>query len=115
MDKFATRYEILRGVSSTGRAPCVQQPSAKPLIVAFLLNEKKFTETGGLIKHHDTVFLDDPGHDWDWRNGKFYYYGHAMGAEDTGDIVAIMAQGDQPVCSDCGASHQSGQNTLCAK
>jgi hypothetical protein len=36
------------------------------------------------------VFLDDPVHDWDWRQGIFFYYSHALGAEDTGDILVIF-------------------------
>lgn len=63
--------------------------------VAFLLNEKKLVETGGLLAHHDTVFLEDSTHDWDWRNGQFYYYGHAIGVEDVGDIVAVLAEEDR--------------------
>lgn len=95
MAKFATKYEVLRGVSPTSRKPCNSQPSAKPVRVAFILNEKKFVETGGLIAHHDTVFLEDSSHDWAWRNGQFYYYGHAMGVEDVGDIVAVLAEEDR--------------------
>lgn len=95
MPKFATQYEILRGVSPTSGKPCSVQPSAKPVRVAFLLNEKKFVESGGLIKHHDTLFLEDSSHDWDWRNGMFFYYGHAMGIENVGDIVAISAEEDR--------------------
>lgn len=96
MQLFATKYEILRGVSPTSRKPCSAQPSAKPVRVAFLLNEKKFVESGGLVKHHDTLFLEDSSHDWDWRQGVFFYYGHAMGAEDVGDIVAILSQEELP-------------------
>lgn len=95
MPKFATKYEILRAVSPTSRMPCIAQPSAKPVRVAFLLNEKKLVESGGLIAHHDTVFLEDSSHDWDWRNGVFFYYGHAMGMEDVGDIVAVLAEEDR--------------------
>lgn len=90
MPKFATKYEILRGVSPTSRTPCAAQPSAKPIRVGFLLNESKFVSSGGLIAHHHTVFLEDKGHDWDWRNGALYYYGHAMGLEDVGNIVAVL-------------------------
>lgn len=95
MQKFATKYEILRGVSPTSLKPCIVQPTGKPLRVAFLLNEKKLVETGGLLKHHDTVFFEDSNHDWDWRRGQFYYYGHAMSLEDVGDIVAVMAEEDR--------------------
>jgi hypothetical protein len=121
MKQFAIRYEILRGVSSTGRAPCAVQPSEKPIRVAYLHDEKKFVESGGLLQHHDTVFLEDSGHDWDWRQNRerpFYYYGHAMGPEDVGDIVVVFETSDQPVfavCEVCGARHAPGQNTLCER
>lgn len=95
MPKFATKYEILRNVSPTSRTPCKVQPSAKPVRVAFLLHEQKFVESGGLIAHHDTLFLEDRSHDWDWRNGVFYYYGHAMGVDEVGDIVVILAEEDR--------------------
>lgn len=90
MQNYAKRYQILRGVASTGRKACSAQPTEKPLMVAYLLNEDLFVKSGGLIAHHRTLFLDDPGHDWDWRNGIFFYYGHAFGPEDVGDIVAIF-------------------------
>lgn len=95
--KHATKYQILRGVSPTSGAPCIAQPTAKPVRVAYLLNEEKFVATGGLIKHQDTVFLEDSMHDWHWTDGKFYYYGHAMGLEDVGDIVAIFETEDHDV------------------
>jgi len=95
MPKFATKFEILRGVSPTGRKPCSAQPSAKPVRVVFLLNEQKFMESGGLMTHNDTVFFEDSTHDWDWRHGVFFYYGHAMGVDDVGDIVAVMAEEDR--------------------
>lgn len=90
MPNFATRYEILRSVSPTSLKPCVVQPTQKPVRVAYLINEKKFVESGGLIAHHDTLFLEDAMHDWFWRDGVFYYFGHAMGFNDVGDIVAIF-------------------------
>lgn len=90
----ATKYQILRGVSSTGRMPCIAQPRAKPVRVAFLLNEEKLAATGGALLHHDTVFLEDQTHDWDWRGGQFYYFGRAIGQDDTGDIVAILEESD---------------------
>lgn len=94
MPKYATKYEILRGVSPTSLTPCTEQPisTSKPKRVVFLLDEKKLLETGGLMTHHDTVFYEDSSHDWDWRNGKFYYYGHAMGHEDVGDIVLVYEE-----------------------
>lgn len=99
MPKFATQYEILRGVSPTGRKPCIAQPSAKPVRIGILLNESKFMETGGLIAHLDTVFLEESSHDWLWRDGVLYYFGHAMGMDDVGDIVAVLAEENRAAAS----------------
>lgn len=97
MPKFAKRYEILRGVRCTSRKPCNVQPSGMPIRVGLLLNEKKFVESGGLIAHHDTVFLDDRTHDWDWWEGVFFYYGHGAGLEDAVDVVVILEEEDREV------------------
>lgn len=92
MPTFATQYEILRGVSPASRTPCKVQPSKTPVRVGLLLNERKFVDSGGLIAHHDTLFLDDRMHDWDWRNGVFFYYGHGLGLGEVGDIVVILEE-----------------------
>lgn len=86
----ATKYEILRAVSPTSRKPCIAQPSSKPVRVAYLLDEEAFVASGGLLAHHKTVFLEDANHDWMVLDGVFYYFGHAMGPEDVGDIVAVL-------------------------
>ena len=90
--KRATKYEILRGVGPTSRVPCVAQPSGRPVRIAYLIDEKRFTETGGLLEHNRSVFLEDSVHDWMMRDGALYYFGHAMGIEDRGDIVAVMEE-----------------------
>jgi hypothetical protein len=90
----ATKYEILRGVSATSRSPCIVQPSATPVRVAYLLDETAFEASGGVLEHHKTVFLEDSMHDWMWRDGVFYYFGHAMGMEEVGNIVAILDEED---------------------
>lgn len=64
--------------------------------MAYLLDEKKFVESGGLIKHHDTLFLEDRIHDWDFREKGFYYYGRDLGLEEVGDIVAILETEERP-------------------
>lgn len=92
--KRATTFEILRGVSPTSRKPCVAQPSAKPIRIAYLIDETRFIASGGILEHHKSVFLEDSMHDWMWRDGVFYYFGHAMGADEKGDIVAVLAEGE---------------------
>lgn len=90
--KRATRYEILKGVEVTSMRPCAQQPSEKPLRVAMLLDEAEFVRSGGLLSHHANVFLDERLHDWEWRQGKLYYYGHGAGVGETCDIVVVLEQ-----------------------
>lgn len=57
--------------------------------VAVLLDEAKFKDTGYALHHHQTVFLDERGHDWDWRDGKFHYYSHAVGLDDKVDVLVV--------------------------
>lgn len=94
--KLATKYEILRGVSPTSHIPCVTQPSAKPLRIAYLIDEAEFIRSGGKLHHHASVFLEDSMHDWMWREGKFYYFGHAMGIGEVGDIVVVFEEEEAP-------------------
>ncbi|MFK4706117.1 hypothetical protein ABIC83_002956 [Roseateles asaccharophilus] len=88
----ATRYQILRGVSPTSRKPCIVQPTEKPVRVAYLLDEKAFVDSGGIMEHHKTVFLEDAVHDWHMEKGVFYYYGRAMDVDDSGDILVVFEQ-----------------------
>lgn len=66
--------------------------------VAFLLNEKRFLEADGLMSHNDTVFYEDSAHDWNYRPeaGGFFYYGHAMGLDEVGDILVVYELSDKP-------------------
>lgn len=95
----AVTYEILRDVSPTSRAPCSSQPSSKPVRIAYLIDEAAFVASGGLLHHHKTVFLEDSMHDWMWKDGLFYYFGHAMGIDDIGDIVAVLSHEEQQPAS----------------
>jgi hypothetical protein len=92
--KRAVRYEILRGVSPTSLEPTQVQPSDIPVRVAALLDEKRLLETDGLMEHLRSVFIEDAFHDWMMRGGRFYYFGHAMGPEDVGDIVVVFELDD---------------------
>lgn len=68
---IATRFEILRNVQ-TGLRPTLM--AEKPRRVATMLCEESFNRLGFAMMHHKTVFFEDQTHDWDWREGKFYYY-----------------------------------------
>lgn len=86
----ATDYEILRGIGASSKTPCEIQPSKKPLRVGVLLDEAAFIAGGGLIKHLDTVFLDDWYHDWRVDDsGQFFYYGHGLGLGCKADVIVI--------------------------
>jgi hypothetical protein len=91
--KRAAEYEILRGVSPTSRKPCAVQPSQRPIRVAFVVDEARFIESGGLYEHHKSIFLEDKMHDWHVSSeGQFYYYGHAMGVDESGDILVVFKE-----------------------
>ncbi len=90
--KIATKFEILRDVSPSSRVPCSSQPSSKPIRVAYLIDEDRFIASGGVLDHHQTVFLEDSMHAWLWKDGTFYYYGHAMSIYESGDIVVVFAE-----------------------
>lgn len=75
----ALRFEILRGIKASGRE--FVRLAEKPIRVATLINEAAFEEDHYLI-HHKTVFLEDRTHDWDWREGKFFYYTRIAEAAD---------------------------------
>lgn len=92
----ATDYEILRGIGASSQTPCEIQPSKRPLRVGVLLDEAAFIAGGGLIKHLDTVFLDDWYHDWrvddsGQYSGQFFYYGHGLGLGCKADVIVIYA------------------------
>lgn len=87
--KRAKSFEILRGVHPTGLARCNVQPQAKPVRVAVLLNEEEFRRSGYELDHLATVFLDDRFHDWDWLDGKFYYFGHGVAPGELCDVLII--------------------------
>lgn len=84
----ALRFDILRNVQVGTRHPV---PLAeKPVRVALLLNEAAFMAEQ-LMVHHQTVFLDDRHHDWDWSDasgaGHFRYFSHAAGPGEVVDVV----------------------------
>ena len=87
--KRAKSFEILRGVHPTGLARCNVQPQTKPVRVAVLLNDEEFQRSGCELDHNRTVFFDDRGHDWDWRDESFWYYGHGVAPGELCDILVI--------------------------
>ena len=67
----ATRFIILRNVEANGRKRIPLEE--KPMAVYTLLDEPKFND-GYMLRHNDTVFIEDRFHDWDWNHGQFTYY-----------------------------------------
>lgn len=84
---IATDYVILREVEATGRGPGIPL-DRMPVRVATLIDEQKFLETGGGLIHHQTVFLEDKMHDWDYRDGRFWYYTRVA---EKADVVVAFA------------------------
>lgn len=79
----ALRYEILRGLSASGR---IRIPLAeKPVRVATIINEALF-DVDQILAHHTTVFLEDRFHDWDWVDGEFRYYTRVA---DEADVLVV--------------------------
>lgn len=97
---IATDYEILRNVKADGRSLGIPV-DRKPIRVATLLNESRFMETGAALIHHDTVFLEDRNHDWDYRSGRFRYFTRIA---KVADVVLIFAETEIPgfYCEQCG-------------
>lgn len=85
MAMIATDYEILRGV----KASCLNRIplQRKPVRVATIIDEDKFLENCEM-RHWHTVFLEDKSHDWDWRDGSFYYYTRVS---ERADVLVVYA------------------------
>ena len=90
---YATRYDILRGVTSSSKVP-VAMLKEGPEHVALLLNEQKFVESGGALKHWDSVMLDDRMHDWAMKGSNLHYYSHAVGLGETVDVLLVYESED---------------------
>lgn len=88
----AKEYEILRGVIAS---PRFKTPLArKPLRVAYLMDEDDLVKSGGVLRHHHNVFLDERLHDWDHLNGQFTYYSHAVEPNAAVDVVVVYSLQD---------------------
>lgn len=91
--KFAKHFELHHGVASDPRVKLksVEYPGATPVMVALVLDLDRVMS--GEIEHHETVFIDDRIHDWDYdkKTDTLRYYSHALGsaimAEECGDEV----------------------------
>ncbi|WP_157643861.1 hypothetical protein [Burkholderia ubonensis] len=97
---IATDYEILRAVPADGRSRGIPV-ARRPVRVATLLNEARFIDAGAALIHHDTVFLEDRIHDWDYRDGHFRYYTRVA---QVADVVLVFAERKIAgfFCPDCG-------------
>lgn len=42
-----------------------------------------------ILNHHETVFVEDKGHDWNVYGNKFKYYAHSS---SIGDIVDLLIE-----------------------
>ncbi len=58
----------------------------QPVLVATLIDEEMFLQSGGNLTLSRSVFLEDRFHDWDWDAGKFSYYTRVV---DRADVVVV--------------------------
>lgn len=100
---FATRYVILRGLKPS--CTIVHDVPEEPIRVLTLRDEKKFLERDGEIVHHDTVFIEDRLHDWQWESGRFRYFARQS---DGVDVVLVYEEEVKVIppnfCCYCGVS-----------
>lgn len=89
-DLVATRYQILDKIPA--KSAVRHAVGEQPIRVATLIDRALFERTG-LIRHHQTVFLEDRIHDWDWSKGQFRYYTRVA---TEADVVLIFEERRQP-------------------
>ena len=86
----AIEFEILRGAEADSRT---RIPLARePVYVASLVSEAMF-EDGHFLGLANGVRLEDPTHDWAWRNGQFRYFARVEGKTD---VVVVYQAADVP-------------------
>lgn len=95
---IATKFEILRGITSSGRLAV--DLAAKPKRVVTLLDEPLFLSSGHQITHHKTVFFEEQFHDWRWSDGKLYYYSRVA---QVADVLVVYEDMEVRFCTVCGA------------
>lgn len=91
-----TDFVILRDIvpSGTKKHDC---PRGEPLSVATLLDEADFLKMPVLIQHRN-AFLEAPGHDWTYADGKLRYFSHIRTDSDVGNtVVLVYGQEEVPV------------------
>ena len=83
----ATDFEILRGVPVSGLKRTLVE--REPVRIATIIDEEKFKDSGNLLAHNKSVFLEDKVHDWTWKDGELRYYTRI--AKDAADILVVYA------------------------
>lgn len=85
---IVTDFEVMRDVMPNGLValPC---PRGKPLRVLTLLDEQDFAKERCPI-HHRNVFYEDHIHDWDYRDGKLYYYSRVRTHSEHGNAIVLV-------------------------
>lgn len=97
MQLYPIEFEILSGLVSTSQRPCSVQPMDVPGLVITILPEghKMLTvsNTGEVpIKHGEGFLFGDRAHDWNVRDGKFYFFSHDLAPAGSGPAAAAAAQ-----------------------
>lgn len=86
MSKIPKRYTILRQVVNDYKV-AAEMPE-KPVQVWTLIDEEKFNQIG--LKHWESAFMEDRGHDWDWQEGRFRFYGHSGARGEIHDLIIVF-------------------------
>ncbi|MEX3984166.1 hypothetical protein AB4Y45_35005 [Paraburkholderia sp. EG287A] len=87
----AKRYEILRNVKVGAARENAVALAECPVRVATLIDEQAFL-AGGELAHNSNVFLEDRHHDWQWRDGLFYYYSRVTTQADVVVVYELEKQ-----------------------
>jgi hypothetical protein len=99
---IALDFTILRGLESNGRVP---YPLVRPpKMVATVINEALFEQTGNSIHHGKTVLLEDQMHDWSWSNGQLRYFARNSGLVD---VLVAFEVTEVFFCTQCGTKNPS--------
>jgi hypothetical protein len=105
--RIATDFIILRNIQSHGLVK--HDLDRQPVMVATLLNEQRFNESGHALHHRNTVLFEDETHDWSWRDNTFRYFTRFA---EYADVLVIFAYKEVVFCCECGLQKPDGAGIL---
>lgn len=106
---IAKTYEIIRNV----RSPCSLTVSREPVRVLVLLDEVGFNASGAALKHRETVFFTDKGHDW-----RLLDEGEIRFSMIKGDVDLLLVYEEEEIpalfCPNCGGRLHPVHQCVCS-